>query len=278
MPDITAALVKQLRDATNVSMMECKKALVETNGDMEAATRLLRERGMAVAAKRASKEANEGLIASALSEDRKTISLVEVNCETDFVARNEGFSAFVAEVAEAALHTDGNMAETMSDTLMTKISEIGENIKIRRHTRFHAEKPGILASYIHLGGKVGVLVELGSENVPTEENDAFQELARDLTLHVAACAPRYLVSEEIPQGILDGEKAIYAKQVEDKPPQIVDKIVDGKIKKFCAEVCLLDQGFVKEPKQSVASRIAEIGTAVGDTLTVRRFLRYQLGE
>jgi len=278
MPEITAALVKQLRDATNVSMMECKKALIETNGDTEAATRLLRERGMAVAAKRASKEANEGLMASAFSEDRKTVSLVEVNCETDFVARNETFKRFVDEVAQRALGTDADLAEEMKGDLLSRISEIGENLRIRRHARYVLEKPGILASYIHLGGKVGVLVELGCEKPATSDQDAVRELARDLTLHVAACNPRYLSSDDIPEDVLKTEKEIYAKQVEDKPPQIVEKIVDGKIKKFYAEVCLPDQGFVKEPKQAVRNLLAEAGKKISDVLTIRRFLRYQLGE
>ena len=277
MADITAALVKQLRDATNVSMMECKKALVEAEGDMDGATRLLRERGVAVAAKRAGKETRQGVIASATSNDGTTMSLVEVNCETDFVARNEDFQAFVGELAVKACDVDDGLAELAKDELNDKIAAIGENLKISRHTRYAPQGTGRVGSYIHLGGKVGVLVELGCEKSETAAAPDFTELLRDLTLHVAASAPRYLVPDEVDADEIASERAIYAKQVENKPPQIVDKIVDGKMKKYFAEVCFVEQGFVKEPKQPIKDLLAEKGKVLDDTLTIRRFTRYQLG-
>jgi len=278
MTQITAQQVKRLREATNVSMMDCKRALVEADGDFDQATRLLRERGMAVAAKRAGRAAQQGLVASASSEDGVIQSLVEVNCETDFVARNESFRAFVGEVASQACETDDPLSEQMGAELTAKIAEIGENLVLRRNTRFVLRGTGAIGSYIHLGGKVGVLVEVGCEKAETVSEPAWAELVRDLTLHVAACNPAYLVSDEVPEQEIASERAIYAKQVQNKPPQILEKIVDGKMRKYFAEVCLIDQGFVKEPKTAVHALLTAVGKQLGDNLQVRRFVRYQLGE
>jgi len=278
MAEVTAALVKELRDALGISMMECKRALVETEGDIEAATRILRERGMAVAAKKASRTANQGCIASATSGDGTVVSLVEVNCETDFVARNEDFVAFVQDLAARACATESDLAEEARDELVKKVTELGENLVIRRQERFVKEGNGVLASYIHMGGKVGVLLELSCEKAETEEAPACREVAHDLTLHVAACNPRFLTPDDVPPEEIAAEKEIYAKQVEDKPEPIIEKIVNGKIQKYFSEVCLVRQGFVKEPKQSVEKLLAAVGTDVGDTLQIRRFVRYQIGE
>lgn len=278
MPEITASQVKELRDATGVSMMECKKALQETQGDLEGALKMLRERGMAVAAKRASKEANQGCVMAAATEDGKTRAMVEVNCETDFVARNDDFKKLVEETAQQALRTDAPLSEVMHDMLMDRIAAIGENLKIRRNVRFTLGDTGVVASYIHMGGKVGVLIEVGCTKPETVSNDRFAEVVRDLTLHVAASAPRYLTPDEVPAEVVREEREIFAKQVEDKPPQVVEKIVDGKLKKFFGEICLLAQGFVKEPKQSIQQLLDETGKAQDDTLTIRRFARYQLGQ
>jgi elongation factor Ts len=278
MTEITADIVKKLRDATNVSMMECKRALVEAGGDMEKATKILRERGMAVAAKKSTRVANQGLMASAVAEGGRIVSLVEVNCETDFVARNPSFQAFVKEMSEAATKTDSSLADQVKDKLLAKIQEIGENIVVRRNLRYILGGPGLLDSYIHLGGKVGVLIEVGAGKPETAANPAIKELVRDLTLHVAACNPRYLTSAEVPASEVAAEREIYAKQVIDKPAQIIEKIVDGKMKKYFAETCLVEQGFVKEPKQSVQDLLKEKGKQCGDVLTIRRFVRYQLGE
>lgn len=277
MTTISAALVKELRDATNVSMMECKRALVEANGDMEKANRILREKGIATAAKKATRTANQGLVASATSADQKTASLVEVNCETDFVARNESFIAFVASVAKKACDTDNALADEMKDEVTAKITEIGENIILKRNVRLSLSGEGKVGSYIHLGGKVGVLVEVSSTKAETASNDVFQELVKDITLHIAACSPRYLTSAEVPENEIKSEREIYAAQVKDKPAQIVDKIVDGKMKKFFADFCLVDQAFVKEPKTSITQLLAEKGKVLNDTLGIKRFVRYQLG-
>jgi len=278
MAEITAELVKKLRDATNVSMMDCKRALAEAGGDMAAATRLLRERGMAVAAKKASRAANQGLIAAAKADQGRTAALVEVNCETDFVARNAGFAAFVAQVAAAACTTDGNLAERLREQTVAKIAELGENIVIRRHVRYTLSGPGGLATYIHLGGKVGVMVELGCERPATAEQEAFQALIKDLTLQIAAANPRHRCAEDVPAEEIAAERAIYAKQAEGKPPAVVAKMVEGKLKKYFQEVCLIEQPYVREPKQTVGGLLAAKAKELGDTLTVRRFARYQLGE
>ena len=277
MATITASLVKELRDATNVSMMECKRALQETDGNIEQSMRLLRERGMAVAAQRASKATNQGIIACDFADEGKTVGMVEVNCETDFVARNADFKAFVAEIASKTVETDASLAERCADELNAKIAAIGENIKISRNVRFQQQGTGAIGSYIHMGGKVGALVELACEKEDTVKADAFVELLKDLTLHVAACAPAYLVADEVPEAEVNAEKEIFAKQVEGKPAQIIDKIVDGKIKKFFGEICLVEQGFVKEPKQSITDLLTATGKAVDDTLSIKRFVRYQLG-
>lgn len=278
MADITASLVKELRDATNVSMMECKRALVEANGNIEQATKLLREKGVAIAAKRASKTTNQGLIASASVDSGKCVSLIEVNCETDFVARNDDFKAFVAELAKKACSTDGNVGDEVKDDIMDKIAAIGENIVARRNTRYKLDGTGILVAYIHLGGKVGVLVEVGCDKQETVTNDAFIELAKDISLHVAACFPMYLVSDEVPKASVDAEREIFAKQVENKPAEMVNKIVDGKLKKYFAEICLMDQAFVKEDKISVRTLLANKSKELNDSITIKRFTRYQLGN
>jgi elongation factor Ts len=278
MAEITAKMVSELREATGVSMMECKKALVEAGGDKDKAVRLLRERGMATAQKRAGRATNQGLVATAASADGKTVSLVELNCETDFVARNDEFKAFAASLAGKALLTDAVLAETEKDVVTALIQKTGENMQIRRNVRLSLQGEGRIVSYIHLGAKEGVLVELGCAKAATVNAPAFVELGRDLAMHVSAVAPRYLVRTEVPADVVEAERAIFAKQVLDKPANIVDKIVDGKINKFYGEVCLIDQPFVKEQKMSVKQLLEAKGKELGDTLTIRRFVRWILGE
>ena len=278
MVEINATQVKELREATNVSMMECKKALTEAGGDMVKATKILRERGMAVAAKKATRAANQGLVATAEADSGRIRSLVEVNCETDFVARNDSFKAFVADMAAKACQSDDSQADRQKDILTAKVAEIGENLIIRRNVRFSLQGKGGVASYIHLNSKLGVLIEVSCQNDKTQETEAFRELLKDLTLHIAACSPQYLVAKDVPAEVVAGEREIYAKQVKDKPPQVLEKIVDGKMKKFYSETCLVDQFFVKDPKQSITALLAEKGKLLADTLAIRRFVRYQLGQ
>jgi elongation factor Ts len=278
MAEITAEVVRQLRDETNVSMMECKKALEEAGGDLAKATTILRKRGVAVAAKKASRAANQGLIVSATTDGGKVVSLVEVNCETDFVAKNDSFKKLTDQIATKACQSETNLAEQMKDAIVTKIAEMGENIVVGKSARYALNGKGRVASYIHQGGKVGVLVEIGCENSATEEHATFKELVKDVTLQVAASSPRYLVPADVPADVIAAEREIYASQVKDKPAQIVDKIVDGKLKKFYSEVCLIDQIFVKDSKLAMNALLAAKGKELGDKLTIRRFIRFQIGK
>lgn len=278
MTDISAEIVKKLRETTNAGMMECKKALAEAGGDMEKAARILRERGMALATKRAARSTKQGIIASAAGADGKAASLAQVNCETDFVARNDNFKAFVAAVAARACTTDASLADEMKADVTAKIAEIGENIVITRHTRFVLQGTGVIGSYIHMGGKAGVLVEIACGKAATASSPELRELATDLAIHVAAESPRFFAPDSVPADVIATEREIYAKQMEGKPANIISKIVDGKMQKFFTEVCLMQQPFFKDPKQSVTALLAAKGKALQDTLTIRRYVRYQLGE
>lgn len=271
-------MVQELREATNVGMMECKRALVEANGDKEAAVRLLRERGVAIAAKKASRAANQGLIVAA-NKSGTVGTLIEVNCETDFVAKNEGFQQFVKGLADKALAMEDNtITANTKDVMAAKVAEIGENLIAKRNIRFTLKGPGLVATYIHLNGKLGVMIELGAGKETTASSPVMQEVAKDLTLHIAACAPKYLVRTDVPADVLAAERDIYAKQVTGKPANIVEKIVDGKIGKFFSQICLVEQGFVKDPDVSVTQLLETKSKEIGDTLTIRRFVRWQLGE
>ena len=277
MVEISATLVKELRDETNLGMMDCKKALQEAGGDKQQAIKILRERGLSVAGKKASRVAKEGQVAAEIYNGGKSGVMIEVNCETDFVAKNAGFQAFVKELVEKAKTVQGELAVAMQTEVAAKIAETGENIVVRRNIRYDLSGPGAIAAYIHLGGKVGVLLEVGCQNQATAQQEAFKETVKDITLHIAACNPQYLDRSAVPQEILQAEREIYAKQVENKPANIVQKIVDGKVDKYYGQVCLIEQGFVKDPDQTVTEFLAARGKALNDTLTVRRFIRYQVG-
>ena len=278
MAEISAALVMELRAETNVGMMECKKALQDAGGDKVKAVQLLRERGLATAGKKASRAANSGVIAAKTTADGRTGVLLEVNCETDFVARNEIFQGFVGELLAKALRSEGELAPLVKDQVAARIAQIGENIVVRRNVKFAVQGEGLIATYIHLGSKVGVMLELGWAKPETAAHAACVELAKDLTLHVAACAPHYLDRQAVPGKVLAVEREIYAKQVENKPANIIEKIVNGKVEKFYSQVCFVEQPFVKDQDVTVTKLLAAKSKDVGDTLSVRRFARFQLGE
>ena len=287
---ITASLVKELREKTGVAMMECKNALKETEGDIDAAIKILRERGEAKAEKKASRDANEGIIVAALDESGKSGVLVEINCETDFVAKNENFQAFVGEVAATVLASDVTDLEaakllpkgdeTLGGFIKTKVLEMGENLQFRRFERLTLNGEGGVASYIHLGGKVGVLIEVSSGKAETASTDAFKDLVKDLTLHIAATSPAGLKREDIPAELVDSEKNIFRKQMESagKPAEILEKIIEGKLGKFYSERCLLEQGFVKEPDTPIKNLLEAKSKELSDTITVNNFLRFGLGD
>ena len=275
---ITTSMIKELRDATSMGINDCKKALEQTDGDFDAAVKILREKGASVAAKRASKEANEGMVAANVTDDAQNGAMIEVNCETDFVTRNEDFQAFVEELRAEALNFETDkMAEGVAKKVEDKMASIGEKIQFRRNVKWTVEGTGAITSYIHMGGKVGVLVEVGCEKAESISSPVFQELSKDLTLHVAAAAPQYLCRDEVPAELLEEEMDIARKQLEGKPENIMEGILKGKANKFYSQICFIEQGFVKEDKTSITELLAEKGKELGDTLTVKRYVRFQLG-
>ncbi|MCW1916366.1 translation elongation factor Ts [Luteolibacter sp. GHJ8] len=287
---ITASLVNELRKKTNVGMMECKKALTETNGDIDAAVTYLRERGMMKAAAKADREASEGIIAARLSGDGKTGILIEVNCETDFVSRNDNYVAFVGEIADTLAASSAKTLEealavkigdiSVEDFVKAKTLELGENMRLRKFERFDLQDGGAIAQYIHMGGKVGVLLEVSASNGETASKEEFRDLVKDITLHIAAAAPKGLSRDEITADIIEAEKSVYRAQLaaEGKPEAMIEKIVEGKIGKFFSEAVLLEQAFVKDPETSIKKLVEAKGKEVGDTLVVKRFVRFGLGE
>jgi elongation factor Ts len=287
---ITASIVKELRDKTSAPMMDCKKVLTETNGDIEASIKLLRERGIMKSAKMSDRAANEGVITARINADATSGLLLEVNCETDFVSKNESFQAFVGDIADAlatstAADLDAALAhqhgeQSLDDTIKAKVGEVGENLQFRKYVRFDAAAGGVVASYIHLGGKVGVLIEVGTTQPGSRTNDSFKELIKDLTLHIAACAPKGLSREDIPQSVVDNELDIFRVRLEaeGKPANIIENILKGQIGKFFAESCFLEQGFVKDSDIKISTLLEAKGKELGDTLTVTRFVRFGLGE
>ena len=287
---ITATLVNELRQKTSVGMMECKKALTETNGDIDAAITYLRERGIMKSAGMATRGGTEGIIAARLSADGKTGLLIEVNCETDFVSRNDQYVQFVDEIANALAASDAKTLEeafavkigdlTIDDFVKAKVLALGENIRLRKFERFDLADHGAIAQYIHMGGKVGVLLEVSAGSGDTAAKDAFRDLVKDITLPIAAAAPKGLSRDDIAAELVEAEKDIFRVQLanEGKPAEMIEKILLGKLGKFFAESCLLEQGFVKEPDITIKKLVEQVAKDLGDTLEVRRFIRFGLGD
>lgn len=291
MAEITAALVKKLRDMTNAGMMDCKKALAETNGDLEAAALYLREKGIAKAASKADRAANQGIITTRISPCGGNGIMLEVNCETDFVSKNDNFQNFVNELADALIATDAATLDQalavdvkgspLSDYVKSKVIEIGENMMLSKFERFEikADQKGAITSYIHMGGKVGVLLQVATGKAETAESEQFRTLIKDLTLHIAASAPRSISSDDLDPAFIAEEQEIARKQLieEGKPENLLDKILPGKLKALYAQSCLLYQGFVKDPSVTVEDLIASVAKELGDTIKVEAFTRFQLG-
>ena len=277
MPEITPALVGQLRAMTGAGLMNCKKALDETKGDLNAAVDLLRKQGAAAAVKKADRAANEGLIGQAVLSGGQVGALIEVNCETDFVARNDSFKAFVTELAAKAASQPG--ADLEPDRVGA-VAKIGENIQIRRATRLEVQGTGALAAYIHTGGKVGVMVEVGANNAASVNTEEFKQLLRDVTLQIAAASPVAVSRNDVPQELADKEREIAAQSdaLKDKPAAAMEGILKGKMNKYFETNCLLEQGFVKNPDLKVEAHLGAVSKQLGDTLSIRRFLRFQIGE
>jgi elongation factor Ts len=276
MAEINAALVGKLRGMTGAGMMECKKALGEAKGDLNAAVDVLRKAGTVTAGKISAREAREGVIAQYIAPGGRVGVLVEVNCQTDFVARNDIFRAFTEEVAKRLA---GDPEANLEPEREAAVAKIRENIKIPRHTRMEVAGNGMIAAYIHTGAKVGVLVEVGAGKEATVANDEFKQLVKDITLQIAAGHPYAVSREQVPADILAKEKEIAAEQFKNKPPQAIAKIVEGKLEKFYQTYCLVDQGFVKKNSEiSVKEHVASIAKHLADEIAIRRFVRFQIGE
>jgi elongation factor Ts len=277
MAQFTAADVGKLRETTGAGLMDCKKALVESKGDLEAAVDILRKRGSVSAAKKATRETKEGVIAQHIQNGARVGVLAEINCETDFVARNETFRAFCEEATRKL--AGGATLESLESDRVAAVARIGENIQLPRFVRYEVTGSGIVAAYIHTGAKVGVLVEMGAGKEATVATEEFKQLVRDITLQIAAGNPSVISREQVPAATLAKEKEIAAEQVKNKPPQAIARIVEGKIEKFFQGVCLVDQGFVKRNSEvSVKEHIGGIAKQVGDEIEIRRFARFQVGE
>ena len=283
---ITAKSVKELRERTGAGMMDCKKALTETNGDMEKAVEILREKGLAAAAKKAGRVAAEGIVKTYISEDMKKAGIVELNCETDFVAANEEFVAFAGRLAEMASTTEAtdveafinekyNDEKTVKEALTELIAKLGENMTVRRFEKFSVEN-GVIQSYIHGGGRIGVIVELGSEAI----SDKVKEAAKEVCMQVAAANPLFLDESQVDKDALDKEREIYRAQAlnEGKPEKIVEKMVEGRIKKYYKEVCLVDQVWVKDGDKSISKYLEEVSKEAGSKVVINKFVRFERGE
>ncbi|MGI9244570.1 MAG: translation elongation factor Ts [Verrucomicrobiales bacterium] len=291
MPEITVELIKTLRDKTNAGMMDCKAALKEADGDLDAAETVLRKKGVAAADKKASRATSEGAVAARINDDAKTGVLVEVNCETDFVAKNDKFRAFVESILDHIVSSEKTdsleellaqpytgEAETLDLHIKEQVGALGENMALSRFARFDLDGNGVVGQYIHMQGKVGVLIEVQASSPELAGNEAFRDLVKDITLHIAAASPICITRDEVPQATIDKEREIYADQVKGKPENIIEKILGGKLDKFFSTVCLLEQGFIKDTDQSIADLLKAKGTELGGDITISRFVRYAIGE
>jgi elongation factor Ts len=277
MADFTAADVGKLRELTGAGLMDCKKALVEATGNLAAAMDILRKRGSASAAKKSTRETKEGVIAQCILPGSKTGVMAEINCETDFVARNETFRAFYDDVTRKL--ASGATLESLESDRVAAVARIGENIQVPRFVRYEVAGNGIVAAYIHTGAKVGVLVEVGAGKEATVATEEFKQLVRDITLQIAAGNPAVITREEVHPATVAKEKEIAAEQVKNKPPQAIAKIVEGKLEKFYQGICLVDQGFVKRNSEvSVKEHLGGIAKQLSDEIVIRRFARFQVGE
>ena len=275
---VTIAQIKELREATAAGMGACKEALIAVNGNMQEAVKYLREKGLAVAAKRVDKESKEGIIALASAADGKTLALAEVNCETDFVAKTDAFKKFVEDAAKVALEGK-DIEQTLNDDYKMLLTKTGENVKIRRQERFVLEGTGVLSGYIHMGGKIGVLVELGCDKADAPE---LADAAHMLCLQIAANAPKYIKPEDVPQAEIDAEIEIKLNALKEQkgrlpPEQALVGIKKGMAAKFCTQICLLKQDYVADGEVTVEKYLDGVAKTLGAPITVKRFVRLQLG-
>lgn len=290
---ITASMVKELREMTGVGMLDCKKALAETDGDMEKAVEYLREKGLAASEKKAGRIASEGVCLSYLSDDKNVGVVVEVNSETDFVAKNPVFREYVLQVAEHIASSDAadvdallnekwkfDESMTVAEALSSKIAVIGENLKIRRFEKYVKEGAGTIVSYIHGGGRIGVMIEIGCDNA----NEAVEEMGKNIAMQVAALNPKFIAVENVPEEYLAKEREILTQMTMNdeknakKPANIIEKMIEGRLNKEMKEVCLVEQPYVKDGDLTVKKYIESVAKEVGASITIRRMVRFETGE
>lgn len=309
MAEISAQLVKQLRDMTGAGMMECKRALQKTDGDLAKAEVVLRESGIAGATKKATRSTKQGVISSHINDDGKLGVLVEVNCESDFVARTEDFQSLVSDVAahiaaskpkyvrledlteteranfkeHEALYEQkfaGDAGGTIGELVKSKIAKLGENIVVSRFALYEVEGDGAVGTYIHTGGQIGVLLEMTLSDQAVTSKDDFKTLVRDIAMQVAAASPQFVNKDKVPADVLEKERGIQRARAlgEGKPEKMVDKIAEGRMSKFYEEVCLLEQPFIRENTISVGELIKAAAPKLGGKLEVSRFVRFKVGD
>ena len=288
MADISAAMVMKLRKMSGQGMMDCKRSLQETDGDVEQAMDLLRKKGLATLAKRAGRDTSEGLVVCKISTDGKTAAMATLCCETDFVAKSDAFMATAQSLADFALacpDDDGveNVLETsvdgrkFNDILTEVVSKTGEKTQVGDYAKYKLDGSGLISTYIHFNEKVGTMLQIDTSDDATATGDAIKQAASDIAMHITATKPLALDKGQIDPETVEREKAIFAEQVKDKPANIIDKIVEGKLKKFYAENCLLQQPFVKDDSKSVEQVLAEAAKQAGGEAKIARFVRFEVG-
>jgi len=288
MTEISASMVVKLRKMTGQGMMDCKKALEEANGDIDQAIAILRKKGLATLAKRAERETSQGLVVSKSSDNGRTKALAMLCCETDFVAGSDDFVSAAQALADFALAcpadqgTD-NILETaldgkkFSDILTEMASKTGEKIQVGDYTKYKLDGPGLICTYIHFNGKVGTMVQIETSDEDVAAADVLKQTAADIAMHITATKPLALDKDGISPQIIEQEKAVFRAQVKDKPPNITDKIVEGKMKKFYTENCLLEQLFVKDDSKTIAAVLADAAKQAGGTAAIKKFVRFEVG-
>ena len=288
MAEISAAAVMELRKMSGQGMMDCKKALQEANGDLEQAMDILRKKGLAMLAKRAGRETSEGLVVGKSSADGKTAALATLCCETDFVAKSQDFVALAQKLAEFALACPADQGpeniletsvggKTFNDILTETVSKTGEKTKVGDYAKYKLGGPGLISTYIHFNDKVGTMVQIETGDEATAAADALRQTAAEIAMHITATKPLALAKDQIDPKTIEREKAIFAEQVKNKPANIIDKIVEGKMQKFYAENCLLQQAFVKDDSKTVEQVLADAAKKAGGSAKIKRFVRFEVG-
>ena len=288
MVEISASMVMKLRKMSGQGMMDCKKALIETDGDTNKAMAVLRKKGLATLSKRAERETSEGIVVSKMSEDGKIAVMATLCCETDFVAKSDDFVAAAERLADYAMAADADSgAESVLETaidgknfrdyLTELVSKTGEKTEVGDYTKYKLDGPGLIGVYVHFNGKVGTMVQIDASSDDVAAADALKQTAADIAMHITAANPLAMDKDEIDAETIEREKAIFAEQVKNKPANIIDKIVEGKLKKFFTENCLLAQAFVKDDSKTVAQVLAEAGKQAVGEAKIKRFARFDVG-